>query len=178
MPGFRAGADFLPGPVLRLGPPWLKEAAGRPLRWGSVALPPVLRLWWSVSRPVAPGQERIGAHSVGVESSLPGLNPSLLRELVFRREAAVVEAGQGSSLDADFQRSFHGANHGEIVGRGQSEGLAGVQSPARAPDTVGIGVHGIGNVEVHHVADFRNINAVGGDVRGHQQVVLALAEPI
>ncbi len=81
------------------------RTAAAPESVARFALLPVSRLWWPVSRPsrpsrpVAPGRGRIGTPTVGLELSLPGLLRSLLRELVFPREVAIVEAGQGTALD-------------------------------------------------------------------------------
>lgn len=70
------------------------------------------------------------------------------------------------------------ANHGSVFCAGKGERLAGLFCPACPPNPVGVGVGGIGEVEVNHVGDFRYVDAVGGDISGHQDVEFAGTETV
>ena len=70
------------------------------------------------------------------------------------------------------------ANHGGIFSRGKGESLAGLFGPTRASDAVGIGVSGVREVEVDYVGNLRNVDTVSGNVSGHHDVELAVAEPV
>tara|TARA_B100000745_G_C20086485_1_gene371259 strand:- start:244 stop:552 length:309 start_codon:yes stop_codon:yes gene_type:complete len=53
-----------------------------------------------------------------------------------------------------------------------------MQCSTSTPDAVGIGVYRVGNVEVDHVANFRNIYSMSGNIGGYQHVILARSETL
>ena len=125
----------------------------------------------------------------GVSSALSGpaavaLAPSAAQshpfftELLLRSEVAVVESFQTPPFYLDAQFAFDVADHVTVFGPGQGERLTGLFGAAGPSDAVGIGVGGVWEVKVDNVGDFGDIDAVGGDVSGHQDVELAGAEPV
>jgi hypothetical protein len=89
------------------------------------------------------------------------------------REAFEFAAGQGFA-----QGVFDGPDHGHVLAGDQGMGLSLAFGAAGATDAVGVGVGGVGDVEVDDVADLGDVDAPGGDVRGHQDPVGAGLEAV
>ena len=98
------------------------------------------------------------------------------RKLGLWDEIAVVETRQPPPFDAGGQHFFDFPDHGCVGLHSQGECLSRLLGPPGAADAVGVGVDGVGHVEVDDVGDFWNVDAVGGNVGGDQEVVFALAE--
>ncbi len=60
----------------------------------------------------------------------------------------------------------------------KGEGIAGLCRPAGPADRVGVGIGGIGDVIVDDMGDPGNVNAPGGNVGGHEDLVPAVPEPV
>jgi len=99
-------------------------------------------------------------------------------ELGLGNEVSVVEAGKAPTLDSSPQLLLYLTNHRAVRSSGQGEGFARMFGSAGTTNTVGVSVRRAGEIKVNHVGDFRHIDAVGGNVGGHQDVNLAVAEAV
>ena len=119
-----------------------------------------------------------GSTAVAPASGSTTQSHSVFSKLLFWCEVAVVKPFQTPSLDLDAQFPFNMADHGRIFGSGKGESLSGLFGAASATNAVSVSIRGIWEVEIYHVGDFRNINAVGRNVSGHQDVEFAGAEAV
>ena len=95
-----------------------------------------------------------------------------------RCEGAVVKVRKRPALNPGPENSVDGVGHAEIFRGDQGEGIAGAGGPTGPPDAVDV-IFGCGrDVVVDDVGDLRNINAPGGDVGGHQNLELPVAESV
>ena len=60
----------------------------------------------------------------------------------------------------------------------EGAGLPALLRASCATDAVGVGVRGVGEVEVDDVADLRDVDAAGGDVRRDEDVIAPVAEAL
>ena len=86
--------------------------------------------------------------------------------------------GQGDLLQTASGEALDLAELALLLGGQEGDGLAVAAGAARATDTVHVGLGLAGHVEVDHQADAVHVQASGGDVRGHQHVEGAGAQPL
>ena len=76
--------------------------------------------------------------------------------------------------DGLFQQLLNVLEHGHLPIVTEGDGGAPPARPARAADAVDIGLRHLGEVVVEHIGELLNVQAPGGDVRGHQDPELSL----
>ena len=86
--------------------------------------------------------------------------------------------GQGDLLQTASGEALDLPELALLLGGQEGDGLAVAAGAARATDTVHVGLGLAGHVEVDHQADAVHVQASGGDVRGHQHVKGAGAQPL
>ena len=78
------------------------------------------------------------------------------------------------SADGPIDRPYHlGILRGD-----QGERISAAFGPAGSTDAVNIGLGGGGDVEIDDMGNIGDIDAAGGDIRGHQNLIRSGAEAV
>ena len=91
-----------------------------------------------------------------------------LRDFVFRRDLAALDADVGEALDV--------ADLKQLAARHQRNRLAALARAPGAPDAVDVIFHVVRQIVVEHHLHVVHVNAARGDVRGHEKFQAGLAE--
>ena len=86
--------------------------------------------------------------------------------------------GQGDLLQTASGEALDLAELALLLGGQEGDGLAVAAGAARATNTVHVGLGFAGHVEVDDQADAVHVQASGGDIRGHQHIKGAGAQPL
>ena len=74
--------------------------------------------------------------------------------------------------------SFDGPDHAQVLAGDERMGLPFVFGPACAADAVGVGLGRVRDVEIDHVGHLGDVDAPGGDIRGHEHPEGAATEAV
>ena len=75
------------------------------------------------------------------------------------------EFPQFDPWDVHVELALDGLDVGEVLAGDEGVGLAGAFGATGAADAVGVGVRGVGDIEVDDVADLGDVDASGRDIR-------------
>ena len=94
------------------------------------------------------------------------------------RNECFLESGYRLDLDGGTDRLLDGCDHLSVILGDEGEGFAFPLGATGSADSMGVGLSGIGDVEIDHMRDPLHIDSSCRDVGGHQDIELPLAESI
>ena len=95
-----------------------------------------------------------------------------------RRRFLIIKILQDATLDFRAEHTLNALDQGFVLTGDEGEGVAGLCGAAGTADAVCVSIRRIRNVIVDDVGYAQDIDAAGGDIGGHQNLVGAVAEAV